>query len=108
MMEERLYEYISGKTEYPVAFEEIPEQQYYLIEKTGTSKENHITTLTISIKSYGRTLIEAIQMNEAVKKIMDEFEHEADISESKLINDHNFTDTNKKKYRYRCIYEIVR
>lgn len=107
MIEERLYEYLSSITDIPVSFERIAEAPYYLIEKTSTIRENHITTSTIAIQSYGRTLLEAMQLNEAAKGYMDAFAEEGDISESKLINDHNFTDTNKKKYRYQCIYNVT-
>ena len=107
MIEKRIYQYLKGKTDIPVSFEKTSEPPYYLLEKTGTGVENHIITSTIVIQSYGRSLLEAMELNEAVKEFMDDFITEGDISESKLVNDHNFTDTVKKKYRYQCIYNIV-
>ena len=48
-----------------------------------------------------------IEINEEVKAAMDEIIVLPEISRSKLNSDYNFTDTEKKRYRYQAVYDIT-
>ncbi len=85
-----------------------PAPACYVIEKTGSSTNNHITASTIAIKSYAPSMYEAATMNEAIKAAMlnglitlDE------IARVDLNSDYNFTDTQTKQYRYQAVFDIV-
>lgn len=86
---------------------EDPGERYVIIEKTGSSKENFINTATFAIQSYGGTMEQAIDLNEAVKAVMDEFWKHHAVYSCKLNSDYNFTDTETKRYRYQAVYVIT-
>ena len=79
---------------------------YIVIERTGGRETNHIAEATFAIQSYGQSLLDTIQMNEAVKQYMDHFADLHEICNCKLNSDYNFTDTDTKKYRYQAVYDI--
>ena len=84
-----------------------PETKYVLIEKTGSSNENHIQSATIAIQSYAESLQGAIDLNDEVKAIMDSFWEHYSIYSCDLNSDYNFTDTETKRYRYQAVYDIT-
>ncbi len=50
---------------------------------------------------------QAIDLNEAVKAVMDEFWKHHAVYSCKLNSDYNFTDTETKRYRYQAVYVIT-
>lgn len=109
MIEMIVLNYLETALEVSV-FMEKPEKEpetYVLIEKTGSSTEDFINSATIAIQSYAGTLFLAAELNEKVKKAMDNIIVLEDISKSKLNTDYNYTDTTKKKYRYQAVYDLV-
>ena len=102
MIEEKVREYLEDKLDIPVRMEEEPglPEEYVLIEKTGSGKENHIASATLAIQSYSGSLYGAASLNERVVE-MD------DISKCQLNSDYNYTDTTRKKYRYQAVYDMV-
>ena len=101
--------YLISKMDIPVYMEEPSgnDETYILIEKTGSSEENKIYTAIFAIQSYGRTMEQAIDLNELVKKAMEEFNDSPDIFSCDLNSDYNFTDTETKRYRYQAVFEIT-
>lgn len=91
---------------------------YILIEKTGSSTSNRITTSTIAIQSIsnslnGGSMLQAMTLNDEVKAaILGEGEEyglieEDDIIEVELQSDYNFTDTETKEYRYQAVFNVT-
>lgn len=108
IIEEVVLNYLREELDVPVAMQEPDnESRYVLIEKTGSSRENHINSATLAIKSHADSLYEAAILNELVKLAMDNIVSLNEISSSKLNTDYNFTDTTKKKYRYQAVYHLV-
>lgn len=87
--------------------EDTTEDSYVVIEKLGSYVENFCRHSTIALKSYGTTLLESAELNEAVKNAMDNIIKKPEISFSKLNSDYNYTDTTTKKYRYQAVYDLV-
>jgi len=83
----------------------VPEE-YVIIEKTGSSSKDWITTSTIAIKSHAKSLLKAAKLNERVKKIMI-YAGVTELSSIRLINDYNFTNTATKEYRYQAVFSVV-
>lgn len=104
-----LLNYLLNNLQVPVYMEEPanPEAQYVLIEKTGSGVENYIHSATFAVQSYGATLEQAIDLNENVKAVMDEFWAHHAVYRCHLNSDYNFTDTETQRYRYQAVYEIT-
>lgn len=93
------------------AVTEIPEggvaKPYALVEKTGGGRENHIRSATVAVQSYGETLFAAAVLNERVLAAMDELCVLPEVSSCELNSDYNYTDPEKKEYRYQAVFDIV-
>lgn len=109
MIEKTVIDYLN--TEGVPAFAERPEREpakpYIIVERTGSSNENHIMTATIAVQSWAQTLAEAASLNEEVKASM-EFITDLDaVSACRLTSDYNFTSTALKAYRYQAVFNIT-
>lgn len=108
MIELIIYNYLKNVLSVEV-FVERPEnelKEYVLLQKTGSSKENYICSATFALQSYAESLLRAAEINEEVKKAMDNLIILDEISKSALNSDYNYTDTAKKKYRYQAVYDV--
>ena len=101
-------DYLQSSLGIPVRLEEEDDlgNEYVLIEKTGSSTENHIASATLAVQSYSASLYGAASLNERVKEAMEKIIELDDISKCELNTDYNYTDTARKKYRYQAVYDI--
>ncbi len=109
MIESIVIKYLSEKLAVPV-FAEVQEKEYpsfCIVEKTGSSKSDHIESATITVQSYSTTLFNASLLNEDVKNAMENIIDLENISECSLNSDYNYTDTTTKKYRYQSVFNIT-
>ena len=108
MIEKIVLDYLKECLDVPVYMERPKEEpnEYVLIEKTGGSTEDYINSATFALQSYADSMYSAAELNEKVKKAMDNIIILNDISKSKLNSDYNFTDTTKKKHRYQAVYDL--
>lgn len=110
MLEKIILQYLKKNLEVPAFMEEQKERhkRYVLLEKTGSSLEDHICSATIAIQSYAESLYEAALLNEEVKRrMLYGLIKIPEISKVKLNTDYNFTDTTRKQYRYQAVYDIT-
>lgn len=109
MIEKLLYDWLNDQLEDPVFMEE-PEnapRRFYLLEKTGSSIENHICTSDFALQSYAPSLFEAASMNKTgISALMEATELES-ITYVELNSDYNYTDTAEKRYRYQAVLHIT-
>lgn len=87
--------------------EKEPDKPYLVIEKTGSTLENHIASATIAIQSWAQTLYEAAGLNEEVKAMMEGIIDLPSISACRLSTDYNFTSTALKAYRYQAVFILT-
>lgn len=80
---------------------------YILIDQTGSSQTNHITTTTLAIQSYAPSLYEAMVLNDRVKGAMERFAQLNEVARVELETDYNFTNTTTKQYRWQAVYLIT-
>lgn len=109
MIELIILNYLNEALDVPV-FMEVPEddiEAFVILEKTGSSKTNHIPTATIALQSYGPSLYEAALLNEQVKDAVERMVELDEVSAVRLNSDYNFTDSRTKRYRYQCLYVIT-
>lgn len=109
MIELVVLNYLTEQMDVPVYAEEPEEkpERYVLIEKTGSSINNHIRRATFAIQSYAPSMIDVMALNEEVKMVMDDAAILPEIARSHLNSDYNYTDTETKRYRYQAVYELV-
>lgn len=108
MIETLLIDYLSEHLEVFVGME-APEQttDYVLIDKTGSSRNNHIITSSFAIQSYGATLYDAMLLNSEVTEVMEGLIELNQITRVELETDYNFTNTATKQYRWQAVYDIT-
>ncbi len=109
MIEKTVLEYLQSHIEKPcyLEFPIKPPDSFVVIEKTGSSSINHIKGAIIAVQSYGKTLVEAISINEDVKTAMDGLTDIDEIGGCYLNSDYNFTDTATKRYRYQAVFDVT-
>lgn len=84
-----------------------PALPFVIIEKTGSTRSNTITTSTLAIQSYAGSMYETVQLNEDVKNAMNDAVELQEVTKVALNGDYNFTDTNTKRYRYQAVFDIT-
>ena len=101
--------YLAEKLSVPVVLEvpADPPKSFALLEKTGSSREEHIDRAMLAIQSHAPSMYEAARLNERVKAAMDSAAELDAVSASRLNSDYNFTDTTTKRYRYQAVYDLV-
>ena len=80
---------------------------YVLIDKTGSSRTNHIITSTFAVQSYGASLFEALQLSKIVESKMFLMLELPEIINVELETDYNFTDTTSKQYRWQAVFDVT-
>ena len=85
----------------------LPAFPFVIIEKTGSTRSNMITTSTLAIQSYAGSMYETIQLNEAIKEAMDDAVTLQEVTKVALNGDYNFTDIDTKRYRYQAVFDIT-
>lgn len=110
MVEKIVLDYLTANLSELCAME-VPEpptpQRYVVIEKTGSTVKNLVPSANIAIQSCAATLLDAANLNEAVKAAMPGLMADSRIAACKLDTDYNFTDPSTKTYRYQAIYRIT-
>ena len=108
MIETLIIDYLNEHLEVFVGME-APEQttDYVLIDKTGSSRTNHIITSSFAIQSYGATLYDAMSLNAEVTEAMEGFIELDQITRVELETDYNYTNTETKQYRWQSVYNIT-
>lgn len=109
MIEKTVLDYLNEHASVE-CYMERPEKKpnkYILIEKTGSTRSNHIEASTFAVQSYAPTLYEAAALNEEVKSIMDDIITLDDVSAIRLNTDYNFTNTADKQYRYQAVFVLT-
>lgn len=109
MIEQILIDYLEDSLEVS-AYAEQPETlegKYILVEKTGGGSRYGIGNATMAVQSYADSMLDAAELCEEVKEVMEHLTDREEISACYLQSSYNFTDTSQKKYRYQAVYEIT-
>ena len=108
MIAKILLDYLNEHLSVPAYMEAHSElTDYVLVDQTGSSRENQITTTTLAIQSYGDTLYNAMLLNESVKQAMNGFLQLPQVARVELQTDYNFTNTTTKQYRWQAVFLIT-
>lgn len=88
----------------------IPEEQpskFIVFEKTRGSENERLRTAVFVFDSIAPTMQDAAELNEEVIKALKNIVVLSEITHAGLVNDYNATDTTKKNYRYKAVFEFV-
>jgi len=109
MIEKTILDHLNDNMTIP-AYMEVPEDspdRYTIVEKTGSSINNHVLTAVFAIQSIAESLHIAAKNNEEVIRTMGSLADKDEIGMVKLNSDYNFTDMSTKRYRYQAVFNIV-
>ena len=109
MIEKTVLDYMNTFSSIPWYMETpvAPPEEYGLIQKTGSSRDNWIYRATIVLQTHAASAYRAACLNEETKTLMDQIIMMHEIAASRLNSDYNFTNTQTKKYRYQAVYDLV-
>lgn len=111
MIEAVVRDYLAGRLGVPVLLEakggDGDGGSFVLLERTGGGEREHVRTATFAIQSHAPSMYGAAELNERVKAAMAGIAELPSVSHAGLNADYNFTDTEKKGYRYQAIYDLV-
>ena len=108
MIEIIILEFLKKQLSVPTFLErqKLMPAKFVLIQKTGSSKRNQLSSSTFAFQSYAPSMYEAASLNEEVKEAVEELIMLNEISRVSLNSDYNFTDTETKEYRYQAVFDI--
>ena len=109
MIEATILDYLSGALNVPCYMERPPGAPgtFAVMEKTGESRENYISTAILAVQSYAPTLLKAAELNEQAKAAMFDAAQLPGVAAVRLNSDYNFTDTAMKGYRYQAVFDVT-
>lgn len=109
MIEKAIKDYLGKKLSVNVYLEypDTPTESFVILDKTGSGRENLISTATFAVQSYAKSKFAAAELNELVKQAMDQLIELDEVTASKLNSDYPFPDVKRKKYRYQAVYDVT-
>ena len=110
MIEVTILQYLNSLELSATVYAEIPAtrpSKFFVLEKTGSSMDNHITRSTFAIQSYAPSMYEAAALNERVKTAMENAITLDSIASVTLNSDYNYTNTASKRYRYQAVFDVI-
>lgn len=108
MIEKIVKKYLDEQLDVPSYFEHeknMPES-FVIIQKTGGGGSDYVRYSTFAFQSYAPSLQKAAELNEIVKKTIENLVSVNEVSGIHHNSDYNFTDTETKRYRYQAVYNI--
>lgn len=109
MIENVIKAYLEKKLSVNVYLEypDKPAESFVIVDKTGSSRENLISTATFAVQVYAPSKFKAAELNELVKKAMDQLIELDEVTSSKLNTDYPFPDVQRKRHRYQAVYDVT-
>ena len=109
MIEKTLYDYLNSVLDEPVymTFPDNAPLAFYVLEKTGGNRLDHIAYATFALQSYGGSLYETAAMNLVGINVMLDAVSLDSVSSVSLNSDYNFADTTRKRNRYQAVFNIT-
>lgn len=108
MLEVTIKQFLETRVNVPV-YLEVPAdaaKEYYAIERVGGSEDEKIFHSSVTIESVGKSLYSAALMDENLYNIMCDLPTMPDVSSINLNSHYNATDTERKQYKYKALFDI--
>ena len=109
MIEKTILDHLSAALDAPCYMERPADapDRFVLLEKTGESRANCISTAILAVQPYAPTLLGAAELNEQGKAAMFAAVQLSGVAAVRLNSDYNFTDTAMKGYRYQAVFDVT-
>ena len=109
MIEKTVLRWLETALSVPVylAMPEKPPPRFAFLEKIGSGRANNVNKATFAVQSYGENLLDAMNLNEAVKAAMDDITELPEVTASRLNSDYPFHDDDRRRYRYQAVYDLT-
>lgn len=109
MIEKIVLDFLLERLPVPAFAEEPPSppERFVLLEKTGGYAEEGLHYATLAVQSYGKTLWNVLQLNQAVKDAMEHLDELDSICRVELNNDYHFSDPTTRRRRYQAVFDIL-
>lgn len=110
MIEKTVFDYMKSiLTDVPVEMEirQGMDDTFVLIEKTGGGMSDRLFSSTFAVQSWGKSIYEAMLLNERVKEAMLNLPSVKEVTKCSLNSDYNYTDTATKHPRYQAVFDVV-
>ena len=109
MIEVILKNFIDNNFDYP-AYMEIPNGApdiFFIIEKVGGSREDHIDSATVAVQTYAPSMYQAAKIsNDMIDDILNHLTDCPEVTSVTLNSSYNYPNTSTKRYRYQALFEI--
>lgn len=108
MIEKVILDFVADALDVPVRME-IPADRpprLVVLKRSGRGRENGLYAANLIAESHAESLVQAAELNEQVKAVLDGLDTLDQISSAELATDYPVTDTGSKQYRYQAVYEI--
>lgn len=109
MIEKTILDYLNEKLDDPVymAFPDNAPERFFILEKTGGNRVDHIAYATFALQSYGGSLYATAAMNlVGINAMLDAVDLD-EVSSVTLNSDYNFADTTRKRNRYQAVFNLT-
>ncbi len=109
LIEITVQNHVAEQLDCPV-YMEFPEdapEYFVILDRTDSSRENHIDSAMFLVQSYAPTKLAAAMLNEKAKAAMDSLIELGRVSACNLSGDYPFPDTKRKRHRYQAVYDIT-
>ena len=84
-----------------------PPSEYVVVQKISENQQNLIRYATVAVQSNADTLIDAMELNDAISDCMLNIVKLKKFGSCKLDNSYPYTNTSIKQYRYQSVFRIV-
>ena len=108
LVEQKLRDYLKTHLKIPVYLErpENPPETYALIERTGGTERNYVSSATFAVKSIAGTMYQAAKLDGDVVRCLRGFSEVDNITSCMVEAHYNFTDTTTRVYRYQATVAV--
>lgn len=108
MIEKTIRDYLNHTMPVPTYLEipKNPPKRFIVIEKTSGGRKNRVESSAFAMQSYAESLYRAAELNQELKKSVEQMIVLDEIASVRLNSDYNFTDAETKQYRYQAVFDI--
>lgn len=108
MIEILMLNHLKSKLGIPVYAEmpEKPQGRFVVIRKGDEQREDFLRCATMLARSYGPSLLDAMELSQQVVTAMDSLPEDPRVSGCYCTGEYNFTDEETKRYRYQAVFDV--
>ena len=110
MIEQIILQYLETTSMNVAVITEIPPDppdEYIIIKKAGSERENHIDTATMQFDCCAKSKYRAAEISSELQTAIEDMVTLDNVSCCEFGGDYDNTDTENKKYCYRVMYNIT-